>query len=155
MNRYALTVLVTLALCAAVLSAAGDAKQDAAQKELKRLEGTWEAVAAVVDGVKQEPKKGMGHHLVIRGDKYTLEHTDGKSFGKGTLKVDPSKKPKAIDLLPAEGKEEGKAIPCIYDLNGDELRLCVGRIGRPRPTNFAAADGSKHILTTYRRLGPK
>jgi uncharacterized protein (TIGR03067 family) len=152
MNRYALTVLITLALCAAVLSAA---PQDAAQKELKRLEGTWEAVAAVVDGVKQELKKGKGHHLVIRGDTYTLEHTDGKPFGKGVLKVDPSKKPKAIDLLPAEGKEEGKAIPCIYDLNGDELRLCVGRIGRPRPTNFAAADGSKHILTTYRRAEPK
>jgi uncharacterized protein (TIGR03067 family) len=152
MNRYAVTALVPLALCAAVLSAA---PQGDAQKELKRLEGTWEAVAAVVNGIKQEPKKGMGHHLVIRGDKYTLESSGGKSFGMGTLKVDPAKKPKAIDLFPTDGKEEGKAIPCIYELNGDELRLCMGRIGRPRPENFAAADGSKHILTTYRRAEPK
>jgi uncharacterized protein (TIGR03067 family) len=151
MNRYALTALVPLALCAAILSAA---PQDVAQKELKRLEGTWEAVAAVVDGVKQELKKGKGHHLVIQGDTYTLE-SNGKPFGKGTLKVDPAKKPKAIDLIPTDNKEEGKAIPCIYEQNGDELRLCMGRIGRPRPTNFAAADGSKHILTTYRRVEPK
>ena len=150
MSRY---VLAALALCATILHAGGDAKQGAAQKELKRLEGTWEAVAAVVDGIKQVPAKGKGHRLVIQGDAYTLE-TSVKPFVKGTLKVDPAKKPHTLDLIPADGGASGKPIPCIYELNGDELRVCVGRIGKARPAEFISKEGSRHILTTYRRVTP-
>jgi uncharacterized protein (TIGR03067 family) len=155
MNRITLTAAaVAFTLSTAIVLAGVDAKQDAAQKELKNLEGTWEAVAAVVDGTKQVPRKGKGHHLVIRGDTYTLE-ASGKPFGKGTLKVDPAKKPHALDLVPADGDSQGKAIPCIYELTGDELRVCMGRIGKARPIEFVSRDGSKHILNTYRRVTPK
>jgi uncharacterized protein (TIGR03067 family) len=153
MNRHILTVVLATA-CAAAAHAGGDAKPGTAQNELKRLQGTWEAVAAVVDGVKQVPRKGKGHRLIIRGNNYTLE-ANGKSFGEGTLKVDPAKKPHALDLTPADGDSQGKPIPCIYEVNGDELRVCMGRIGKARPAEFDAKERSKHILTTYRRLTPK
>jgi len=152
MNRYTFTALVVVF---ALGGAVGNATQDAAQKELKRLAGNWEAVAAVVDGAKQLPRKGKGHRLIIKGDAYTLEDARGKSFGNGTLKVDPAKKPHTLDLTPADGGSKGKAIPCIYELNGDELRVCMGRIDKARPADFAATEGSKHILTTYRRVTPK
>jgi uncharacterized protein (TIGR03067 family) len=155
MNRNAYTILAgAVVLGVATVVFGGDAKQDAAQKELKRLQGTWEAVAAVIDGIKQVPQKGKGHHLVIQGDAYTLESA-GKPFGKGTLRVDPAKKPPALDLTPADGDSLGKPIPCIYELTGDELRVCMGRIGKARPAEFVSREGSKHILNTYRRLTPK
>jgi uncharacterized protein (TIGR03067 family) len=147
----ALTVFV---LVGATLMAGSEARQTAVEKDLKRLEGTWEAVGAVVDGVKQGPRKGKGHRLVIRADSYTLE-ASGKPFAKGTLKVDPSKKPPALDLIPSEGDTEGKTIPCIYEIKGDELRVCVGRIEQARPSEFDAKEGSKHMLNIYRRLPAK
>jgi uncharacterized protein (TIGR03067 family) len=150
MHRPTFTALAVLALGAAVLNA----RQDTAQNELKRLEGNWEAVAAVIDGTKQVPRKGKGHHLLIKGDAYTLE-ASGKPLGKGTLKVDPAKKPHTLDLIPADGDVEGKVIPCIYEVTGDELRVCMGRIGEARPSEFVSKEGSKYILNTYRRVAPK
>jgi uncharacterized protein (TIGR03067 family) len=131
-----------------------DAKQDAINKDLKLLEGTWEAVSAVVDGSKHVPKEGEGHRLIIQGNNYTMEAA-GKALGKGTLKLNPTKKPRAIDLVLADGKFPGKAVPCIYQLNGDELRLCMGRIDDPRPGEFTAEQGSKRVLTIYRKVMPQ
>jgi uncharacterized protein (TIGR03067 family) len=148
MNRIFITALVALfPLCGATAG-------DDSQKELKRLEGTWEAVAEVVDGTEQVVRKGKGHRLIFQGDVYTLQ-AGGKALGKGNVKVDPSKKPHTLDLIPSDGNSPGKVIPCLYEWKGDELRVCMGRIGQPRPTGMESKEGSKHILNTYRRVKPK
>jgi uncharacterized protein (TIGR03067 family) len=154
MDLRTFIVLTVFVLVGAALTAGSEARQTAVEKDLKRLAGTWEAVGAVVDGVKQEPRKGKGHRLVIRDDSYTLE-ASSKPFAKGTLKVDPSKKPPALDLIPSEGDVAGKTIPCIYEIKGDELRVCVGRIDQSRPTEFDSKEGTKHMLNIYRRIADK
>ena len=91
---------------------------------------------------------------VCKEDETTVT-VGGQLIMKAKFRLDASKTPKTIDYDVIDGPTKGKKHLGIYELNGDDLRLCVGRIGRPRPTNFAAADGSKHILTTYRRAEPK
>ena len=70
------------------------------------------------------------------------------------VKVDTTNSPKAIDLTAAEGPLKGRTIPCIYQVNGNELRICNPGLDfdKPRPTGFAAKEGSGRRLTIYRRM---
>jgi RNA polymerase sigma-70 factor (ECF subfamily) len=137
----------------------GDAQGDAVRKELKQLEGTWEIVSVVGDGKKQ----GFGRpiRITIRGDRFTAERlgtpSDTSLIGKGPLKVDPSKQLKAIDFITTEGPGKGTKALMLYELKGDELRLCETRADdtrqdRPRPTEFSAGPGSGRAITTLRRV---
>jgi hypothetical protein len=64
-------------------------------------------------------------------------------------KLDSASSPKAIDLLTA-----GNALPGIFELNGDDLKLCF-RIGKDRPTEFKTRPGDKTELFTLKRLPTK
>ena len=56
----------------------------------------------------------------------------------------------ALTLVGVEGPNQGRTIPCIFQLVGDRLRVCYGLDGTT-PTTFATAVGSPHYLAIYRR----
>jgi uncharacterized protein (TIGR03067 family) len=60
-----------------------------------------------------------GEKVKIEGDTIILAETE-----KSTFKIDPSKKPREMDLMPA-GREQGRVLPIIYELKGDELKLAL------------------------------
>jgi uncharacterized protein (TIGR03067 family) len=122
----------------------------AAEAELKRLEGTWEIASDMIDGTTQPQPRG-GTRVVIRGATYAKEAL-GTTFEKGTLKVDPEKKPAALDLSPTDGPEKGRIFLCAYELNGDELRYCCQSRGGLRPEAFTA---SGLQIVTLHRARPK
>src|SRR5882672_699577 len=96
--QFGLAVL----LCGlASTSVAADPKDEAVKKELKTLEGTWDFKAKVVEG-NEIPAPAGAMQLVITGTKYVLR-VEGKDFESGTITIDPSKSPRAIDFLAAEG----------------------------------------------------
>jgi uncharacterized protein (TIGR03067 family) len=68
------------------------------------------------------------------------------------LTIDAAKKPKAIDYLPDAGQEDGKTVMGIYEVKGDELRLCVAEPGKDRPTELSSKKGSGWKLWTLKRL---
>ena len=74
---------------------------------------------------------------------------EGKDFG--SLKLDETAKPKAMDATKTEGLEAGKVLKAIYELSGDTLRVCYAFDGETRPTAFATEDGSAWVLITYKR----
>ena len=84
---------------------------------------------------------------VIKGDQYTLLR-EGKEVFKGTIKVDPSKSPKAID---AKQVSSDKAALGIYQLDGDTQKICLASPGRARPTEFSSEQGSGQTLTVWKR----
>ncbi len=67
-------------------------------------------------------------------------------------KLDPAKKPKAIDLIFPERKTE--ATLAIYSLEDDDLKVCVKAKGEGRPSEFSAKAGSGHMLYTLKREKP-
>lgn len=149
-----LLLIATAGLLIAVagpLTSADAPKEDA---ELKKLQGTWVAAKGGAFKGKEEPEediKKAGHRLVIEGNKlswYTA--LSAEPFLKGTIKLDPAQKPKVLDLsFTRAGKDVvGK---CIYELEGDTLKLCYDDEGN-RPTEFKTrADAPSLKLYVFKR----
>lgn len=151
MRRILTALAVAVVLCAPAARGQGDAREEAVAKELKRLLGTWEIVLIEVAGKKGEPPESQKERLTFRGKAFTVVQ-GGEARDKGTLKIDPAKKPKAMDMTSAGGAKKGATMLAIYELRGDEMRVCAAPPGQPRPTAFTAEAGSKHYVTTLRRV---
>ena len=82
--------------------------------------------------------------------KVSVRHGD-KVFNEGTVQLDPTKKPKAIDVTFIEGERKGQVVLGIYEIEGDAFRVCVARPGDERPAEFSAKAGSGPTLIAYRR----
>jgi uncharacterized protein (TIGR03067 family) len=136
-----------LLLLAAGALAAADAPADAGKKDLERMQGDWAADSYVIDGMKLPDDDAQALFRTVKGDAYTVSRYK-KVAGKGTIKLDASKKPKAIDALPA-GRD--KPLLGIYEFDCDKLKLCFAGPGKDRPAAFTSAEGSGHTLSVWAR----
>ena len=153
LTPFAPPVLLLAALAMPGRAGDGPAAQ-AIQKELQLLEGAWDQVAAEYGKKKITFPEGKQVRLTIRGDRFSRT-AGGQVLGEGTIQVDPDKTPKAIDLIEAGKPGESRSGPGIYEVKGHELRICVTAPGRPRPTAFAADEGCRQAIITFRRAKQK
>ena len=145
---------MTLKLCLAlrlVLSFSSVAWSHDAKDE-DAIQGTWLASTAELGGQKFPDEVRKSIKLVIKGGKYTV--TVGNQPDKGTSKLDPSAKPKAMDITGTDGPNKGKRFLAIYDLKGDTLRVCYDLSGKNRPTEFKTVADTQLFLVTYNREKP-
>jgi uncharacterized protein (TIGR03067 family) len=68
-------------------------------------------------------------------------------------KIDPSKKPKHSDATFTEGELTAKTLG-IYEVDGDNMKICYGLPGKDRPTEFSSKPGSGQVLIVYKRDKP-
>jgi RNA polymerase sigma factor (sigma-70 family) len=110
------------------------AKKDKKAEALERLQGTW-----VVWG------DDWGIVWVIANEQFT-EHSRPDQFGrKGKVKIDPEKRPRTITLLyPGSMPIQG-----IYQVEGDQLKVCLGESGQPGPTEFK--QDARSTLLVFRK----
>jgi uncharacterized protein (TIGR03067 family) len=128
MNRFAPAIL---SLCLGL--AFGRADDKAVHDEWKKLEGVWSALNAEVDG-KPVPDAQKPPRLEFKGNKL---------LGLGpeyTFTVDPSKSPKQIELVARVGGIDIKS-PAIYEINDDELKLCIPLLEKAGSLDFKRPDG--------------
>jgi uncharacterized protein (TIGR03067 family) len=146
------------ALLLAALAMPGRAGDDpaalAVKRELQLLEGSWDQVSAEYGKKKITFPEGKQLRLTIRGDRFSRA-AGGQVLSEGTIQVDPGNTPKAIDLVEARKPGASRSGPGIYEVKGDELRLCVAVPGRPRPTVSTADEGSRQAIITFRRVKSK
>jgi uncharacterized protein (TIGR03067 family) len=145
--------LLALALLPALSAFAGrggaeDAKDKAVKDELKKLSGTWDAVSLRTGD--KEIKISGSMQFVFDGDKWAIKD-DGKTRNSGTLTVDPTRKPKTIDLKATKRGETGDTLLGIYELNGDELKIVLFPPGANRPADL---NDQKIPVFTYKRAKP-
>jgi uncharacterized protein (TIGR03067 family) len=132
------------------LLAAADADEEI-KKELARFEGTWKWVSIEMEKMKLSEDALKEPRLKLKGDKFTVTEENANATFGGTFKVDPSKRPKTIDVTFTDGPEKGKTSLGIYELEGDTYKVCVDPAGKSRPTEFAVKPGSGHVLQVLKR----
>lgn len=134
-----------------VFAVAQTATSDA-PKDGDAIQGTWRASAAELGGkpFPEEVRKSI--KLTLKDGKYTV--TVGKNPDQGDVKLDPSAKPKTMDVTGTEGPNKGKTILAIYELDGDALKVCYDLSGKARPAAFKSAEGTQQFLVTYKREKP-
>ena len=142
-----MTRSLVLALAVGLLLAADDTKKD---KEL--IQGAWRPVSGEQGGTAQDDAKE--HLLTFEGDMFSIKRGD-QQFIKGTFTLDPSQKPKTIDMKVTEGRKEedkGKMVRGIYEVSKDTLKWCTAEPGsEDRPKEFATMAGNRHMLVTLKR----
>jgi uncharacterized protein (TIGR03067 family) len=125
---------------------------DAPKEESKLLAGTWLPVEAELGGKKFTDEQLNTITLTLTDGKYTVKV--GEALDKGTYKIDPAVKPRAIDITGTEGPNKGRTFLCIYELTGDSLRVCYDLDGKNRPTEFKTEKNLSRFLVTYKREKP-
>jgi uncharacterized protein (TIGR03067 family) len=138
---------IATALAIGLLVSGDDAKKD---KEL--LQGAWRPISGEQGGKAQPDAKE--HLLTFKGDTFTITRGD-ELFVKGTVALDPSQSPKAIDMKITEARREedkGKEVHGIYELDKGTLRWCTAEPGnKDRPKEFATKEGTRLMLITLKK----
>ena len=92
--------------------------------------------------------------FTFKGDKLLIKGNFGDDREEEcTFKIDPKQSPKHFDFKPPGKKDP---VVGIYELKGDELKLCVQHAGgeEGRPTEFATKPGTKLVLIVFKRQKP-
>jgi uncharacterized protein (TIGR03067 family) len=121
------------------------------------LDGTWKAVAVEIDGQQVPPEEVAKNPglLEFSGSRVAVK-AGARTFGEGTVRVDNSQQPKAIDLngISLGGTQAGKSAGAIgvYEVSGDTLKICFTDPGGQRPKTLQTQPGSGATLITYGRV---
>lgn len=114
------------------------------------LQGQWLAVSATINGKELPPDVVNSLRLTLTELRFKTERGTETLFDS-TYSVDSSKTPNEINMIGNEGDLTGKEAFGIYELSGDDLRLCYTMPGSPRPARFASAPGSGAYLITWKK----
>jgi uncharacterized protein (TIGR03067 family) len=132
------------------LATAGDAKEDAAKKDLGKLAGKWVMSSLEIDGKEVPEDKLKGTTLEIKEDKYIVKTKD--DMYEVTLKLDPGKNPKEIDMIFPNGNELPKVRKGIYEIGEDTFKLCRGQADdAERPKEFGTWPNTGVFLVVWKK----
>jgi uncharacterized protein (TIGR03067 family) len=142
--------MYTVVLLAGGLLTAADAKDDV-KKETEKLQGTWVTQKMEFNGEDVGEKFKLS--FVFKGDDVTVEGNDEvkKEYAKLKFKLDPSTTPRCVDITITAGTQKDAVIEGIYELKGDELRICAKIGGKERPAKFESPAGETMVLMTLKR----
>jgi uncharacterized protein (TIGR03067 family) len=96
---------------------------DPVKDELKQLEGKWDYAVSRGDLA-----------VTIQAGTYTSADSKGNVRLAAVMKVDPTKKPKWLDMVYIAGPLKGQTLLALYEVKGDTLTLCIHMSGKDRPT---------------------
>lgn len=144
--RFPLTVGV-LAACGLALAAPVPKEKDKPKDE-DAIQGTWQLEK--FEGLDMPPPPDLIGNLrfVFKAGKLDVTVAGISRDKQGDYKIDPTTKPKSIDLV-----ERGERVsPGIYELDGDTLKICLAEGPMAvRPTEFKG-DGKRVAVVTFKRV---
>jgi uncharacterized protein (TIGR03067 family) len=115
----------------------------AAAGEFMKFEGTWVVTAAKLDG--EDLSGQLGQEYTFAAGKLTLRAGD-RVLDTAKVVLDPSAKPKAVDLVSDNLREGEPPARFIYEFDAEVLRLCRG--DKERPMSFV---GKEQVVFTLKR----
>lgn len=151
-------VLVSVSVVGMAAPAPGaDAKS---ADDLAALQGNWKPLHCEYQGEPQMPAEVMKQVTVVFDkSEYFLYFVDKPKDGQpkvlrlalANVALDAATKPKSITFEFADGPLKGQKRHGIYELAGNQLKLCYGPAEKARPTEFKAPANSCYFLETWAR----
>lgn len=150
--------LILVGIVTSVVDPAHSRGQQPVEPGKEKLNGDWFMISgdchghvATIFGQVPEPERTR---ILTFSDSAMKLTIDGESV-TGSYHLDSTKVPKAVDLTFPLGA--GKATTRgIYELKGDQLRMCLADFGAARPTGFPPKDRDpvgRVTVITFRRIG--
>jgi uncharacterized protein (TIGR03067 family) len=118
------------------------------KSDLDALQGTWSVATLEMDGAEMGAIP-PGACITLKGSKFSTSNMGADYTGE--LALDDAAKPKAFDLKFKTGPEKGNTSYGIYELAGDQWKMCLTLRGGKRPAKFATKAGSGLALQTLVR----
>jgi uncharacterized protein (TIGR03067 family) len=135
---FAMRVISIVGLAAVVCTVVVVCRGDANKKELSELQGEWNFVAIEEHGVVSSPAEIKGQKWVIKGNEICAVVPIAGDH-KMAFKLNSTKTPKEIDIMPQYEPYKGECTPAIYELESGRLRVCSAEPRRKdRPTDFTS-----------------
>lgn len=119
---------------------------------LRAIEGIWRFLTLEIEGNAMPPGTMDQAMLQIHGNRFTM--TSPEAVYEGWCHLDVEASPATIDIHFTDGPEKGNSSFGIYELVSEDLKICLGFTGIPRPNAFATAPGTGLALETLRRGAP-
>jgi uncharacterized protein (TIGR03067 family) len=134
--------------------------------DLDKLQGYWKPLQCELEGKGQMPADLMKQFTVVFDkSEYHLYFRDSKLDANGkpvilrlalaNIAVDETTSPKTIHFEFADGPLKGKKCHGIYELAGNQLKMCYGSSDKPKPAKFESSAGSGCFLETWVRQEKK
>lgn len=124
---------------------------DRIQEELERFRGEWRQIGYERDGVKEplDEEHGWEPRTTFTDSEFVVTLADGSIPIRGTYRIDPAQRPKAVDWTDTIGEDAGQTLLAIYSLEEDVLTFCAAYPGLDRPTEFRTRPGQ--VLRVFQR----
>jgi uncharacterized protein (TIGR03067 family) len=121
----------------------------AEESAVKALQGAWIPKAVLgAQPCSEDILKKMT--LILTNLNYEVTIT-GEQSDCGTWSLDTSGNPRGMTIIGTKGPNAGRTFPCIYEIDGDTLRICYALSGAERPTEFKTTAGANLYLVIYNR----
>ena len=147
-SRFPVGVCVALALFS---FSAALAQDDAAKKDLERLQGTWIMHALEVNGIDVPADKLQSALLTVKGDRYEVKVKD-RTTNVFELRLDPAKDPKEMDMTALEGANKDKVHKAIYKIENGLFVFCRGlNPEQERPKEFATWPDTNIFVVKWKK----
>jgi uncharacterized protein (TIGR03067 family) len=125
---------------------------DPVARDLEKLQGDWLLIVYELNGEKMPEEKWKDTRSTITGDKHRIVSGTGDIL-EATIKLDPTKKPKAVDAaISLGGAYKGKTRLGIYEIEDDQVKFCMAQPGKERPESFTTRPGSGDSLGIWKRV---
>ncbi|MBN9121779.1 MAG: TIGR03067 domain-containing protein [Planctomycetes bacterium] len=128
--------------------------------DLDKLQGYWKPLQCDYEGKPQMPTDIMKQVTVVFDkSEYHLYFKDKEpdKYGKPVIlrlalaNVALDAATKTITFEFADGPLKGKKSHGIYEVAGNQLKMCYGPVEKPKPTRFESPAGSGYFLETWAR----
>jgi len=121
-----------------------------ALNDLVQLQGAWQVVSLQDRGEKVAEAVTRNMEVFISKERVTLRSA-GETSGEFVLQLDPTRKPRAVDLTSTRGDDKGKRYPGIYLLDKNLLKVVLTEAGQPRPTGFGPEETQRLTVFVLRK----
>jgi uncharacterized protein (TIGR03067 family) len=133
-----------------VAIATDDSKEDAVKKDLDKLQGTWKMASLEVGGKSVPADKLKNSTLTIKGDKYII-NVNEKTY-ETQMVLDPTQKPKTIDMKFLDGANKDKTALGSYKIDGETFTMCRAlNPGQARPQDFGTWPNTNTFVVVWKK----